>query len=372
MAQVGLENVSKVFPDGTRAVDAVSLEVADGEMVVLVGPSGCGKSTALRMVAGLEQATEGVIRIAGKAMDGVVPKLRDVAMVFQNYALYPHMTVRENLAFALRLRKTPKAERTNRVTDTASMLGIEALLDRKPAALSGGQQQRVALGRAIVREPACFLFDEPLSNLDAKLRVEMRAEIKRLHQRLSATSIYVTHDQEEAMTLADRLVVMRRGRVQQIGRPLDIYDNPANRFVASFVGVPSMNFLDGSVAMRDGKRFFQSGQVCIPVQHDASLKSTESIMLGVRPGAISISDAPTNALAFRAHVEVVELLGDRKDVRLATDDGQKITARVDGSTPVTVGQQMHVTFDSEQMYFFETTGEQRNLRRQQQSVTTLC
>jgi multiple sugar transport system ATP-binding protein len=252
MAEVILENVTKVFPGGTVAVEEFSLNIRDQEFIVLVGPSGCGKSTTLRMVAGLEEATRGTIRIGNRVVNDVPPKDRDIAMVFQNYALYPHMTVYKNMAFGLRLRRFPKAEIDRRVREAAKILGIEELMDRKPRALSGGQRQRVAVGRAIVRQPQAFLFDEPLSNLDAKLRVEMRAELKRLHHRLKTTVIYVTHDQAEAMTLGDRVVVMNAGRVQQVAPPLVVYDFPVNRFVAGFLGTPAMNFIPGRLVAQDG------------------------------------------------------------------------------------------------------------------------
>src|SRR5437879_6750639 len=249
MAKVILENVCKTYPGGFKAVDNASLEINDQEFVVLVGPSGCGKSTTLRMVAGLEEISSGTISIDGKRVNDVPPKGRDIAMVFQNYALYPHMTVYKNMAFGLKLRGMPKPQIHQRVTEAAKILDIEHLLERKPKALSGGQRQRVAVGRAIVREPAAFLFDEPLSNLDAKLRVTTRAELKRLHHRLKTTTIYVTHDQEEAMTLGDRIVVMKDGVIQQQDTPLRTYSFPVNRFVAGFIGMPPMNFFDGALKM---------------------------------------------------------------------------------------------------------------------------
>ena len=261
MALVQLEKVSKLYPGGVKAVDAVDLTIADQEFVVLVGPSGCGKSTTLRMVAGLEDISSGVIRIGERVVNDVPPKDRDIAMVFQNYALYPHMTVYKNMAFALKLRKVPKDQIHRRVTDAARILDISHLLDRRPKQLSGGQRQRVAVGRAIVREPAAFLFDEPLSNLDAKLRVTTRAELKRLHHRLRTTTIYVTHDQEEAMTLGDRIVVMKDGVIQQADTPLRTYNHPTNRFVAGFIGMPPMNFFDGAIKMIDGQMVFEEGQL---------------------------------------------------------------------------------------------------------------
>src|SRR3954468_346468 len=261
MAQVELEKVTKIYPGGVKAVDGINLVIPDKQFVVLVGPSGCGKSTTLRMVAGLEEISDGVIKIGERVVNDVPPKNRDIAMVFQNYALYPHMSVYKNMAFGLKLRGMPKAQIHQRVSEAAKILDIEHLLDRKPKALSGGQRQRVAVGRAIVREPAAFLFDEPLSNLDAKLRVTTRAELKRLHQRLKTTTIYVTHDQEEAMTLGDRIVCMKDGIIQQSDTPLKTYQYPKNRFVAGFIGMPPMNFFDGAIKMIDGQMMFEEGKL---------------------------------------------------------------------------------------------------------------
>src|SRR5687767_14238727 len=261
MARVELEKVSKIYPGGVRAVNAIDLQIKDQEFIVLVGPSGCGKSTTLRMVAGLEEISDGEIKIGDRVVNNVPPKNRDIAMVFQNYALYPHMTVYRNMAFGLKLRKMPKAQIHQRVMEAAKILDIEHLLERKPKALSGGQRQRVAVGRAIVREPAAFLFDEPLSNLDAKLRVTTRAELKRLHHRLKTTTIYVTHDQEEAMTLGDRIVVMKDGKIQQADTPLRTYNHPVNRFVAGFIGMPPMNFFDGQIRENAGVMAFEEGKL---------------------------------------------------------------------------------------------------------------
>jgi len=284
MANVRLEGVRKIYQDGGHvAVHGVDLVVSDGEFVVLVGPSGCGKSTTLRMIAGLESITAGRLFIGDRLVNDVPPKDRDIAMVFQNYALYPHMTVRENLAFALQLRKLPAAEIERRVQLAASTLGLDEVLDRKPRQLSGGQRQRVAVGRAIVREPAVFLFDEPLSNLDAKLRVQTRREIAKLHRDLGATMIYVTHDQVEAMTLGDRIVVMNAGRVQQVDTPLALYDRPANRFVAGFIGSPAMNFVEGTVS--DRRAFTARGDAfVIPVGAlAAQIAPGRQLVMGVRP-----------------------------------------------------------------------------------------
>ncbi|NLY90511.1 MAG: sn-glycerol-3-phosphate ABC transporter ATP-binding protein UgpC, partial [Firmicutes bacterium] len=266
MAKVVFEHVYKKFPNGVVAVNDFNLEIKDKEFVVLVGPSGCGKTTSLRCVAGLEEASSGNIYIGDTLVNDVAPKDRDIAMVFQNYALYPHMDVYNNMAFGLKLRKFPKAEIDRRVKEAAKILGIENLLDRKPKALSGGQRQRVALGRAIVREPKVFLMDEPLSNLDAKLRVQMRTELQKLHNRLKTTIIYVTHDQIEAMTMGDRIVVMKDGVIQQVGRPLDIYDNPNNVFVAGFIGTPPMNFLEGVLRQENGRLYvdFETYKIYVP------------------------------------------------------------------------------------------------------------
>src|SRR5947207_12189910 len=274
MAQVSMEKITKIFPDVVKADDDIDLGIKDQEFIVLVGPSRCGKSTTLRMVAGLEEITGGTIRIGERVVNDVPPKDRDIAMVFQNYALYPHMTVYKNMAFGLKLRGMPKKQIEQRVMEAAKILDIQHLLDRKPKALSGGQRQRVAVGRAIVREPAAFLFDEPLSNLDAKLRVTTRAELKRLHQRLKTTTIYVTHDQEEAMTLGDRIVVMKDGKIQQADTSLVTYNFPVNRFVAGFIGMPPMNFFDGRLVTKDGKLTFEEG----------TLKNAR-VAEGVLPGA---------------------------------------------------------------------------------------
>lgn len=303
MASVRLEHLDKKFPDGFHAVRDVSVEIADGEFVVLVGPSGCGKSTTLRMIAGLEDPTGGSIFIGDRRVNDVAPGKRDIAMVFQNYALYPHMSVRKNLSFGLRMRGTPRPEIERRVAEASQMLGIGALLDRRPKELSGGQRQRVALGRAIVRDPQVFLFDEPLSNLDAKLRGETRTEIAALHKRLRATMIYVTHDQVEAMTLGDRLVLMRDGVVQQAAPPLEVYNRPANRFVATFIGSPSMNLFEGEVR---GGVFRVPGQAGgVPVQ---AAGHEGAAVLGVRPEDLAIDDGSLPCLV-RARLGLVEHLG---------------------------------------------------------------
>jgi multiple sugar transport system ATP-binding protein len=332
MARVSVQNVYKIYPgDKGRditAVDNVTLEIQDREFVVLVGPSGCGKSTTLRMIAGLEEISKGHIYIGDRRVNDVPPKDRDIAMVFQNYALYPHMSVYDNLAFGLKLRKYPKAEIKKRVTDAAGILGIEELLDRKPKALSGGQRQRVAVGRAIVRQPKVFLFDEPLSNLDAKMRVQMRTEITKLHQRLQATMIYVTHDQIEAMTMGDRIVVMNNGIVQQTDTPLALYNRPANLFVAGFLGSPPMNFINGTLKHdRDSLVFseIEGGtiQVRLAMQDRPGARkfSGKSILLGIRPEDIELAQLSGNdgsTRSFPAIVDIVEPMGAETNLYLQT------------------------------------------------------
>ena len=307
MASVSLQGVHKKYPDGFHAVRGVDLEIHDGELVVLVGPSGCGKSTTLRMIAGLEEVSEGEIRIGDRKVNNVAPGDRDIAMVFQNYALYPHMTVRQNMAFGLKMRRTPKAEIESRVTEAAGMLGIESMLDRRPKELSGGQRQRVALGRAIVRDPAAFLFDEPLSNLDAKLRAETRTEIAGLHARLDATMIYVTHDQVEAMTLGQRLVLMNHGEVQQVDTPLDVYRRPANRFVATFIGSPAMNLFEGRI---EGGRFSspELGAEWPLGELNLSSASEGPAVLGVRPEDLTIAEGSAPVFT-KGRLVTVERLG---------------------------------------------------------------
>jgi multiple sugar transport system ATP-binding protein len=360
MAQVQLERVSKVYPGNVKAVDDVTLDIADREFVVLVGPSGCGKSTTLRMVAGLEEVTNGTIRIGERVVNDVPPKDRDIAMVFQNYALYPHMTVYKNMAFGLKLRGVPKREIDQKVHEAARLLGIEVLLDRKPKALSGGQRQRVAVGRAIVRNPKAFLFDEPLSNLDAKLRVEMRAELKKLHRRLSTTTIYVTHDQEEAMTLGDRVVVMKDGVVHQVARPLQVYDHPVNRFVAGFVGTPPMNFLNGRLMRENGRLYFDEGscRVRLPESLGSRVQAYEGkpMTMGVRPEDISDRSEgsfgePENALSVK--VSVVEPLGDKMDVYMQTGAHDHIVCRVDAHSRIEEGMNMTMHLDMHRVHLFE-------------------
>ncbi len=352
MASVCFDQVNKAYPGGVQAVRDLSLSIADGEFAVLLGPSGCGKSTILRLVAGLEKVSHGTIRIGERIVNRIPPKDRDVAMVFQNYALYPHMTVYKNLAFGLQMRKVQKAEIEQRVARVARLLGITDLLDRKPRAISGGQQQRVALGRAIVREPACFLFDEPLSNLDATLRVQMRAELKALHQRLRTTTIHVTHDQEEAMNLGDRVVVLCEGRVQQVGPPLEVYNRPANRFVAGFVGSPPMNLIEGRLIRRDGSTWFDDGKGAeIPLAH-MDQRADQSVTLGLRPEAMVI-DGAAGGTTLAAEIAVCEPLGDRMDVHVTTAQGTKLVARVQATESLHPGQPVRVGFDAGAIHLFE-------------------
>ena len=368
MATVTLKNVEKTYDGTTLVVKDFSLDVQDGEFIVLVGPSGCGKSTTLRMVAGLEDVSGGTIKIGDRTVNDVPPKDRDIAMVFQSYALYPHMTVRENMGFSLKLRKRSKTEIEKKVRDAAKVLDIEHLLDRKPKQLSGGQRQRVAVGRAIVRDPACFLFDEPLSNLDAKLRVEMRAELKQLHQRLASTTLYVTHDQEEAMTLGDRVVVMKDGVMQQVGSALEIYHQPANRFVAGFLGSPPMNFFEGTLVKQGDNLLFDEGSGRLPVANWASepLKEHvgEKIVLGVRPEAMSDAKTArfaTNGNSLEMKVLLVQPLGDRKDVYLSTPDHGKSVALVDAYADFKDGETVPVFFDMERVHFFDASEEGKAL-----------
>jgi len=358
MANVLLENVYKIYPGNVTAVHDASLEIRDREFVVLVGPSGCGKSTTLRMIAGLEEISRGNIYIDGRKVNDVPPKDRDIAMVFQNYALYPHMTVYNNMAFGLKLRKYPKAEIHQRVMEAADILGIADYLERKPKALSGGQRQRVAVGRAIVRKPKAFLFDEPLSNLDAKMRVQMRAEISKLHSSLQSTMIYVTHDQIEAMTMGDRIVVMKDGWIQQVDTPLNIYNHPANRFVAGFIGSPPMNFFPGTVKKGAGGLVFDEGtfQIALPEPAAAKLaaREGEELVMGVRPEDIDEREARPDAdpaAVVRAKVEVVEMMG--AEVYLYAQTGRSaLTARVGASCRRQVGDEVELALDMSRARFF--------------------
>jgi multiple sugar transport system ATP-binding protein len=360
MASVELSHVDKIYEGGFRAVTDFNLKIEEREFIVLVGPSGCGKSTTLRMIAGLEQVSRGMISIGGRIVNDVPPKDRDIAMVFQSYALYPHMTVYENMAFGLAMRKTPKAVIVARVRKAAEMLGIASLLDRRPKQLSGGQRQRVAVGRAIVRNPKCFLFDEPLSNLDAKLRVEMRVELKRLHVELGSTTVYVTHDQEEAMTLGDRVVVMKDGVTQQCASALDIYHRPANRFVAGFLGSPPMNFFEGRLVEREGTLLFDEGSGLIPVPEWASAAlrahAGKEITMGVRPEALSDKTRArfeTGDTMLPMKVWLVQPLGGTMHVHLSTPTHPQIVAHVDAAGGISVGDALPIYFDPARLHFFE-------------------
>jgi multiple sugar transport system ATP-binding protein len=345
MSAVELKGIQKAFGDNP-IVRGVDLEVGSGEFMVLVGPSGCGKTTLLRLVAGLEQADRGDIVIGGRRVNDAPPRERDVGMVFQSYALYPHMTVRENLAFALVLRKTPPAEIEQRVGETAAMLELSSLLDRRPKQLSGGQRQRVAMGRAIVRRPQVFLFDEPLSNLDAALRVQMRGELARLHQKLKSTMIYVTHDQVEAMTLATRLAVFNQGVLQQVGAPLDLYRRPANKFVAGFLGSPSMNFIRGQV---QGARIAGNG---FSIAAPAGAIAGGEVIAGFRPQSAALSDNGD----LRGEIEAVERLGSDGFAYVKTPAGT-VVARFEGAPSLTVGEQAAVAVQGDAIHLFDAGSE---------------
>ena len=345
MADVQLAQVTKRF-GAVTAVDAVDLQIADGEFVTLLGPSGCGKTTTLNMIAGLEELTSGEIRMGGRVVNDLSPFERDVAMVFQNYALYPHMTVGENIGFTLRLRKRPKEEIRERVGRVAETLELTALLDRLPRELSGGQQQRVALGRAVIREPAVFLFDEPFSNLDAALRIKMRGEIKELHQRLGVTSVFVTHDQEEALSISDRIAVYRAGRIEQVGTPEEVYARPASRYVARFIGSPQMDILAGElVAAPDGSPGYRLGGAVFPAP--TGLDVTGPVDLGIRPEHVHLG-----AEGVPARVRVVQPIGPATHVTVEWDGGT-VTARVGGIARYAPNDGVHVAFDPAGMVFFD-------------------
>ena len=360
MAQVELKGVSKVY-GGIRAVDSVDLVIDDQEFVVLVGPSGCGKSTTLRMICGLEDISEGELSIDGELMNDVQPKDRNIAMVFQNYALYPHMTVYENMAFSLRMKKVPGPEIDARVQEAARILDIVSYLDRRPKALSGGQRQRVAVGRAIVRQPKVFLFDEPLSNLDAKLRVQMRGEIIALHNRLKATIVYVTHDQVEAMTMGSKIVVMKDGVVQQIGPPLHLYHHPVNKFVAGFIGSPPMNFLKATVVGGDSGIGIDDGMVAHapPAAHLPHLKeyAGEKIIIGIRPEDFRLVDGGSGEPAYDAEVTVAEPLGAETILHLRLSGGQDITAKVPPAHQFQYGDAVRLAVSSDRLKYFDSVTE---------------
>jgi multiple sugar transport system ATP-binding protein len=389
MAKIVLEDVWKVYPDGTEAVRSLNLDIADGEFMVLVGPSGCGKTTALRMVAGLEVITRGKVMIGDRIVNDVPPKERDIAMVFQNYALYPHMTVFDNMAFGLKLQKVPKAEIDSRVREAGQILGLDELLHKKPAALSGGQRQRVAMGRAIVRHPQAFLMDEPLSNLDAKLRVQTRAQIARLQRELGVTTIYVTHDQTEAMTMGDRVAVMRKGVLQQVDSPQSLYEHPTNLFVAGFIGSPAMNLVEAKLSSSDGGVVVELGQFRLPVPGDVvaerpSLRDYDGrrVVLGIRPedmeDAALVSDAPAER-RISSTVELSEALGSDVVVHFPidappalTDDVKELAADIDEAvaapsaahttnvlarlnprTQAQAGDRIELVVDTHRLHFFD-------------------
>jgi len=355
MATVTFENVNKVYGD-FHAVKDLNLEIGDGEFMVLVGPSGCGKTTSLRMIAGLEEISSGTLRIGDRVVNDVAPKDRDIAMVFQSYALYPHMSVRDNLAFGLKLRKISKQEIERRVNEAAETIQLQKLLDRKPKELSGGQRQRVALGRAIVREPAVFLMDEPLSNLDAKLRVQTRAEIARLHQRLKTTVVYVTHDQVEAMTMGSRIAVMSEGLLMQVGTPQQLYDHPANKFVAGFIGSPSMNFVD--VEVTDGQlKGPADWTVPVPPRAREKVSSGQRVVAGFRPEHLEIGQAGPDLGAFRTRADVVEYLGNEELLHVSAAD-QDIVAIVDSDNRVRPGDIVDLVIPLDKLHLFDPeTGE---------------
>ena len=389
LAEIEFDSVSKVYPDGTRAVSDLDLDIEDGELLVVVGPSGCGKTTALRMLAGLEEISDGEIRIGDRVVNELTPKERDVAMVFQNYALYPHMTVEQNLAFGLKLRKLPKDEIRDRVRRAATTLEIDEFLKRKPRALSGGQRQRVAMGRAIVREPQAFLMDEPLSNLDAKLRVQMRGEIHRLQRRLGVTTLYVTHDQVEAMTMGDRVAVMRDGHLQQVDTPQVLYDSPVNEFVAGFIGSPSINLVEAELARSDGGLSVRFGEHQLAVDdHLARNRSGleryigKTVLLGIRPEGFEDARLEPDAQAdrrIRTTCDLTEPLGSEvlvyftatatevvssaaaehaaDAVHLGADDESeekaRLVARVDPDTRIAEGSEIELAVDTSRLYFFD-------------------
>ncbi|MBU0504164.1 MAG: sn-glycerol-3-phosphate ABC transporter ATP-binding protein UgpC [Candidatus Omnitrophica bacterium] len=363
MAQVSLKNVTKYFMGDIKAVDNVNLGIENREFMILVGPSGCGKSTTLRMISGLEEISSGDIYIGNKLVNDVPAKDRDIAMVFQNYALYPHMTVFENMAFGLKLRRYPKSEIIQRVNEAADILSIKHLLTRKPKQLSGGERQRVAVGRAIVRKPLAFLFDEPLSNLDAKLRNQMRTEIHKLHIRLQTTIIYVTHDQTEAMTMGDRIAVMKGGILQQVADPIEVYDHPKNKFVAGFIGSPPMNFMNGRVIKKDGRIYFDEGKIQAKLVEEMYKKMApyvdKEVILGIRPedvyDKLFVSDAPPENVA-RVNCEVVEPMGSEAYLYLNTGINTFIV-RVGAHDRPPVNQDMDVVFDMSKVHFFDKTSE---------------
>jgi multiple sugar transport system ATP-binding protein len=389
MAEIKLENVTKRYPDGFEAVKGIDLDIQDGEFMILVGPSGCGKSTALRMIAGLEDITEGELRIGDEVVNDKAPKDRDISMVFQNYALYPHMSVRENMAFPLKLRKLEKDEIDRRVNEAAKVLDLEQHLDRKPSQLSGGQRQRVAMGRAIVREPSAYLMDEPLSNLDAKLRVQMRTEVARIQQRMETTTVYVTHDQTEAMTLGDRVAVMRAGEIQQVDTPMQLYNNPKNLFVAGFIGSPAMNFMPASV---------EGGRVKLPMMDvplGEGIEASGELIAGIRPEHFEDVEQVDDSIrdrgaTFKAKVDVLESMGSELYVHfsiegeggvqskeleelaqdagaadLPSGDAGQVTARLSAESEAKEGEEIELWVDVPHIQLFDP-GDGRNLTRREQ------
>ena len=389
MAEITMDKVSKRFPDGFEAVKKMDLDVKDGEFMILVGPSGCGKSTALRMIAGLEDITEGELKIGGEVVNERAPKDRDIAMVFQNYALYPHMTVRQNMEFPLRLANVPDDEVKRKVEEAAKILDLDQHLDRKPANLSGGQRQRVAMGRAIVRDPSVFLMDEPLSNLDAKLRVQMRTEVSRIQADLGTTTVYVTHDQTEAMTLGDRVAVMRAGVLQQVGSPAELYTDPVNIFVAGFIGSPAMNFM--AATLTDGRVRLPFGEISLPEALRAAGSRSGNVVAGIRPESFEdaslVGDARDRGTTFKAKIDLVESMGSEQyayfrlehegvesdELReLAEDAGTtevpssgegNVVARLDAVSPVRRGEETELWVDSSKLHLFDPeTGQ--SLKRQ--------
>lgn len=359
MARIALDHVDKVYANGFVAARDLSLEVHDGELLVLVGPSGSGKSTVLRMMAGLEMVTAGKISIGDRDVTALPPQQRDIAMVFQNYALYPHMTVRENLGFGLAIRKQAPAKIEQRVKTVAASLGLDSLLDRKPAQLSGGQRQRVALGRAIVREPLAFLFDEPLSNLDAQLRVETRVELARLHRELGATMVYVTHDQSEALTLGDRIAILRDGILQQVDSPMELYARPANRFVAAFIGSPAMNFFDGEIRQTDGRASFEGNGIKVDLRCDASPPARA--VLGIRPHHLEVVSEGAGSL--RGEVAVVEPMGNEQIVYATLPEGKRVVALAPPEPELRAGTNVSIRVRQDSLHVFDqATGARVNCK----------
>ncbi len=354
MSTVTFDHVTKRFGE-VVAVNDLNLEIRDGEFMVLVGPSGCGKTTSLRMIAGLEEISDGKLLIGDKVVNDIAPKDRDIAMVFQSYALYPHMTVRDNLAFGLKLRKVPKADIEKRVSEAAAILSLEKLLDRKPKELSGGQRQRVALGRAIVREPAVFLMDEPLSNLDAKLRVQTRAEIARLHQRLGVTTVYVTHDQVEAMTMGQRIAVMSEALLQQVGTPQELYDHPTNRFVAGFIGSPAMNFIDVTLDRSGDRPTLHAERLSIPLPdrfRDAVSGGSDRLVLGIRPEHFDLAGADSPSGTIETHADVVEYLGNEELIHVDVA-GVDSVALLSSDHRVRPGDALTMTVNPDKLQLFD-------------------